>query len=195
MDSIPVTRASLLLRIRDRNDAEAWRQFVQLYAPVVYAFARRRQLQDADAADLTQDVLRGVSKAIGRLDYDSKRGSFRGWLFSVARNKLIDLRWRKTTQATGGASAQELLDQQPSREEEDVWDQEFRKQVFAVAAEQVRPEFEDKTWQAFWQTAVDSRKPDAVAQALGMSVGAVYIAKSRVQSRLKERVRELTDDV
>lgn len=193
MQSSPATRASLLLRIRNPSDAEAWRQFVQLYAPLVYAYARRRQLQDADAADLTQEVLRSVSKAAGRLEYDPGRGSFRSWLFAVTRNKLLDFR-RRRLPAVGGSSAQELLDQQPAREEEDEWDREFRRRVFAIAAEQVRVEFEDGTWQAFWQTAVDGKKPQEVAEALEMSVGAVYIAKSRVQSRLKERVRELAED-
>ena len=194
MESVPTTRASLLLRIRDPGDAEAWRQFVQLYAPVVYAFARRRQLQDADAADLTQEVLRNVAKAAGRLNYDPARGTFRGWLFTVTRNKLLDFhRRRRHGPATGGSSAQELLDQQPAPAEEDFWDAEFRRQVLAVAAEQVRQEFEDGTWQAFVQTAVEGKKAQEVARRLGISVGAVYIAKSRVQARLKERVRELSD--
>src|SRR4051812_17853344 len=83
------TRVSLLVRIRDRGDEEAWRQFVALYAPLVYGFARRRGLQDADAADLTQAVLRSVATAAGRLEYDPRRGSFRSWLFTVTRNPLI----------------------------------------------------------------------------------------------------------
>jgi len=195
MESIPATRASLLMRIRDRGDADAWRQFVQLYAPVVYAYARRRQIQDADAADLTQEVLRSVSKSIARLEYDARYGSFRGWLFTVTRNKLVDFQRRKSIgQAVGGSSIQDVLNRQPAAEEQDFWDQEFRRQVFAVAAEQVKPEFEEATWQAFWQTAVEGRKPNDVAGGLGMSVGAVYIAKSRVQARLKERVRELAAD-
>ena len=193
MDPIPATRATLLLRIRDPGNTEAWRQFVQLYAPLVYAYARRRQLQEADAADLTQEVLQSLMKAVGRLDYDPDRGSFRGWLFRVTRNKLLDFQRRRSFGATGGSTAQDLLDQQPAREEEDVWTDEFRRRVFAVAAEEVRQEFAEGTWQAFWQTAVEGKKPREVAESLGISVGAVYIAKSRVQARLKERVRQIAD--
>src|ERR671936_1315111 len=88
MPEPPTTRASLLVRIRDPHDTEAWRQFVQLYASVVYGYARKRGLQDADAADLMQEVFRAVASAAGRLDYDPKRGTFRGWLYTVTRNKL-----------------------------------------------------------------------------------------------------------
>src|SRR5437667_8501877 len=88
MSDAPATRLSLLVRLRDARDDEAWTQFVDLYAPLVYGFARKHGLQDADAADLTQDVLRAVAGAIGKLNYDPRRGSFRGWFFTVVRNKL-----------------------------------------------------------------------------------------------------------
>src|SRR5438445_11094512 len=90
MEQSPATRASLLVRLRDPHDKEAWAQFVQVYAPVVYGFARKRGLQDADAADLMQDVLRAVLMNAGRLDYDPSRGSFRPWLYTVTRNKLAN---------------------------------------------------------------------------------------------------------
>ena len=193
MEEAPTTRASLLIRLRDGQDVEAWRDFVQLYAPVVYGFARKRGLQDADASDLMQEVLRSVAGAVGRLDYDPHRGTFRGWLFTVTRNKLLDLREKLSRgQAAGGTSAQEVFGQQPAPEDEALWDEEFRRHVFAAAAEQVRKEFEDASWQAFWATAVEGKKAPEVAHALGISVGAVYIAKSRIQARLKERVAELS---
>src|SRR5215212_11031011 len=86
----PLTRASLLVRIRDGHDQDAWQEFVKLYGPVVYGFARKRGLQDADAADLMQDVMRSVSAAIARLDYDRNQGTFRGWLFTISRNKIFN---------------------------------------------------------------------------------------------------------
>src|ERR1700754_2082006 len=86
----PVTRASLLIRLRDRSNQPAWDEFVSLYGPVIYGFARKRGLQDADAADTMQDVLRSVSTAIGRLDYDRTQGTFRGWLFTITRNKVYN---------------------------------------------------------------------------------------------------------
>src|SRR6266481_6560979 len=94
MAEIPSTRASLLLRLRDPRDGAAWTQFVDLYGPLVYGYARKQGLQDADAADLSQDVLGAVAGAVGRLEYDPLRGAFRNWLFTVVRRKLSN--WRRT---------------------------------------------------------------------------------------------------
>src|ERR1700757_5531480 len=93
MADIPPTRASLLLRLRDPRDGSAWGEFVDLYAPLVYGYIRKQGLQDADAADLTQDVLGAVAGAVDRLEYDPARGAFRNWLFTVVRRKLMD--WRR----------------------------------------------------------------------------------------------------
>ena len=196
MADSPSTRRSLLVRIRDPLDGQAWAQFVDLYAPLVYGFARKRGLQDADAADLTQDVLRAVAAAAGRLDYDPRRGSFRGWLFTIARNKLHDFRVGRDrqAQASGGSGMQQLLEGQPAREEQALWDREYEQRLFDWAAEQVRGGFHDNTWQAFWQVAVEGRNPGEVAASLEMSVGAVYIAKSRVLARLKQQIQKLHDE-
>jgi RNA polymerase sigma-70 factor (ECF subfamily) len=193
MAELPPTRPSLLIRIRDARDAEAWEQFVQVYAPLIYDYARRRGLQDADAADLAQDVLRAVATSAGRLEYDPARGTFRGWLFTVAHHKLHDLiaRQRRPGRGQGDSAAQKLLEQQPARAEQDAWEQEYERRLFAWAAEQVRGNFEDSTWHAFWQTAVEGKSPRVVAESLGLTVGAVYIAKSRVQARLKQRIEEV----
>ena len=86
----PATRVTLLARIRDGRDADAWGEFVRLYGPVVYGFARNRGLQDADAADLMQDVMRSVARNAGKLEYDPKRGTFRGWLYTITRNKIYN---------------------------------------------------------------------------------------------------------
>src|SRR5262245_33986050 len=194
MSDVPETRPSLVVRIRDAKDAESWSQFVEIYAPLVYAFARNHGLQDADAADLTQDTLCSVGTAVRQLDYDPRRGSFRGWLFTVARNKLRNFVTRKDpcAQGTGNSDVQEILESQPAPTDERAsWEQEYERQVFHWAAEQVRREVEERTWQAFWQTAVEGRRPSDVAKQLRMTVANVYRAKSRVIIRLKERIRQL----
>jgi RNA polymerase sigma-70 factor (ECF subfamily) len=195
MPDAPATRPSLLVRIRDPLDAAAWAQFVDVYAPLIYGYARRHGLQDADAADLTQDVLRAVAAAAGRLEYDPRRGSFRGWLFTVVRNDLrtfLDRR-RRQERGAGGTDAQHLLDQQPDRGDgpDALWQQEYERRLFRWAAERVRHDVEEKTWQAFWQTAVEGRGAREAAAALGLSVAAVYMARSRVLARLKELVQQV----
>jgi RNA polymerase sigma-70 factor (ECF subfamily) len=197
MDDPAATRASLLLRIRDPHDGEAWRQFVKIYASVVYGFARKRGLQDADAADLMQEVFRSIAGAAGRLDYDPRRGSFRSWLYTVTRNKLynfLDGRKRQV-QGSGDSGAQELLEEKSAQEEDAAaaWDREYERRLFAWAAEQVRGEFQPATWQAFWQTAVEGKSAGEVGKMLGLSPGAVYVAKSRVLARLKQQIRQVQD--
>jgi RNA polymerase sigma-70 factor (ECF subfamily) len=187
----------LLVRIRNPQDAEAWEQFVEIYAPLVYRYARRHKLQDADAADLTQDVLRSVAGAVGRLHYDRRRGSFRSWLFTVARNKLINFvtRERRRPRGGGGSDFLQVLENQPARDdsEADQWEREYEQRLFAWAAEKVRHSFQEATWQAFWRTAVEGESVRAVAAALKMTEGAVYIARSRVTAQLRKQVQEIGD--
>jgi RNA polymerase sigma-70 factor (ECF subfamily) len=191
MADSPTTRVSLLVRIRDRGDAQAWEEFVDLYAPLVYALARRHGLQDADAADLTQEVLRTVVRVAPGFAYEPTRGSFRGWLLTVARNQLR--KWAQARQrrpAPGDADTHRLLAEQPAPGEDEVWEREYRERLFLWAAQRVRTGFQARTWEAFWQTAVEERDPQVVAQTLGLSVGAVYIARSRVLARLREQIAQ-----
>jgi RNA polymerase sigma-70 factor (ECF subfamily) len=192
MAEIPPTRASLLLRLRDPHDEDAWRQFVELYAPLVYGYARNQGLQNADAADLSQEVLRAVVGAIGRLDYDPQRGAFRNWLFTVVRRKLAN--WRRSQQNRPGAAGPDALEQytapDPAQAE---WDVEWERRVFAWACEQVRGDVRDVTWQAFWRTAVDGRPAPQVADELGLTLTRVYNARSRVLARLKKVIQSVEE--
>src|SRR6266404_1096886 len=115
MADIPSTRASLLVRLRDRLDDEAWREFVRLYAPVVYRFARRRGLQDADAADVMQEVLRSVSASVGA--FDPRLGLFRSWLFTLAHRRLHDFAQKRQRQDPAGQATVQILDSLPARDD------------------------------------------------------------------------------
>ncbi len=196
MAEAPTTRLSLLLRLRDASDGSAWTQFVDVYAPAVYGYARRRGLQDADAADLTQDVLAAVAASVGRLAYDPERGSFRGWLFTIVRNRLCNfVAQARTRRASGDPAVQRLLDERPAPEQESAdWDDEYRQRLFAWAADQVRGQVRESTWQAFWRTAVEGRPVQATAAELDLTVAAVYLARSRVMARLRTAIRQVEDD-
>jgi RNA polymerase sigma-70 factor (ECF subfamily) len=192
MAEFPPTRASLLVRLRDPRDGEAWRQFVDLYAPVVYGYARKQGLQDADAADLSQEALVAVAGAVGRLEYDPRRGAFRNWLFTIVRRKLSNWRRGQRNRPDGGndTATHHLLEQCPAAQAgEAEWEAEWRERLFAWACEQVRRDVADVAWQAFSRTALHGQPCKQVAADLGLNVAAVYLARSRVLARLKELVR------
>jgi RNA polymerase sigma-70 factor (ECF subfamily) len=192
MAEIPATRVSLLVRLRDSRDAKAWREFVDLYAPLIYGYVRKQGLQDADAADLSQDVLGAVAGAVGELDYDPCRGAFRNWLFTVVRRKLSN--WRRSKKCRpdsggNGTGAHELLEQLPAPEKmEAEWQAEWERRLFVWACDQVRQDVRDNAWQAFWRTFIDGQPGKQVAGDLGMSVAAVYLARRRVLMRLQELI-------
>ncbi|WP_165235061.1 RNA polymerase sigma factor [Aquisphaera insulae] len=191
----PLTRQSLLVRLKDPADGRAWGEFVAIYAPLIDRLARAKGFQDADAADLAQEVFRAVAKAIDGYDPDPSRGSFRGWLFRIARNLMINLLAARRVRpvATGDSNVRELLEQVPAPDgaETALFDLEYRRGLFQWAADEIRAEFRESTWRAFWLTAVEDREPKDAAGELGVSVGAVYIARSRVMSRLRAVIEKV----
>ena len=195
MTFTPSTRASLLLRLRDPQDHQAWQEFVTIYEPVIYRLLRRGGLQDADALDVMQELFLAVSRSIDRWDPAKETGSFRGWLRRVARNLVIN--WLKQRDrralATGGSQQQEMLDMLPVADgpESAEFDRELRRALFHRATEQVRSEFQQSSWQAFWETGVLGTSTADAAKKLGMAPGAVRVAKCRVLARIRETVMAL----
>jgi RNA polymerase sigma factor (sigma-70 family) len=198
MDDAPATRHTLIAKLRDPADGVAWKEFLAIYEPLVYRLARQKGLQDADANDLCQDVFRAVARAIDRWEPDSSRGTFRGWLFTIARNLCVNALTRKDKYAVGSGDTQNLdrLGAVPAADPaaSATFDEEYRRRLFRWAAEQVRSEFAANTWQAFWRTAVENQPASTVAGELKMSVGAVYVARSRVLARLRQRIEKLGDE-
>lgn len=198
MPRVPETRASLILRLPSAADAEAWREFVAIYEPFVYRFVRRGGMQDADARDLVQNVFLSVARAVGRWRPDRNRARFRTWLYRIARNQLIDVLNKRGTQsqARGGTSMLDILTMLPAV---DPWSADeiklsHRRELFRHAAAQVRTSVKPETWQAFWLTAVEQQPIEQAAAELNLSVGAVYIARSRVLARLRDEIKQWEDD-
>jgi len=153
----PETRQSLLLRLRDPSQHEAWSEFVAIYEPLVYRLARAKGLQHADALDHGQEVFTAVSKAIERFDPASEKGTFRGWLFRISRNLVINyLSRQKDPRGSGDTAIGELLNQEPADDNEatSLFSLEYRREVFRWAADRVRNAVTQDTWQAFWLTGV-----------------------------------------
>ncbi|MBP3956778.1 sigma-70 family RNA polymerase sigma factor [Gemmata sp. G18] len=184
------TRASLLFRLQQApDDPAAWDQFVARYGPQIAAWCRHWGLQEADAADVTQNVLLQLTQKLRDFYYDpSKR--FRAWLKTLARHAWSDFYRAGDRAGAGGSAALDVLDRVAARDDLDqrllaAFDHELLERAY----EQVRARVEGRTWQAFVLTAVEGQKGAEAAHRLGMNVGAVFVAKSKVQAMLQEFVR------
>lgn len=190
---IPDTRNTLILRLPDTGDIEAWDQFVEIYEPLVYRLARSKGFQDADAREIVQEVLLAVSKAVEDFDPNPELGRFRDWLFRIARNLMIKFMTRRKYKsiANGGSSMMQMLDQQlaPESQHSAEFDLEYRREVFRWAASQVEANVQPTTWQAFWLTSIEGTPIAEAAGQLGITTGAVHIARSRVRGRLSQLVK------
>jgi RNA polymerase sigma-70 factor (ECF subfamily) len=195
MSQPPSTRASLLLRLRDHQDEEAWGEFVTIYTPMLRRLAGRRGLQEADASDLAQDVFRAVAGAIERYDLEPSAGSFRGWLFTITRNLILNLLAARQRQprGSGDSDLRDLLEAQPAPDPDDtaLFESEYQRGVLDWAVGRVRGEFHPAVWEAFWRTGVEGKPPHEVAESLQLSLGTVYQYKSRVVVRLRREIERL----
>lgn len=190
------THQSLLLRLRDGGDADAWAEFDGRYRELLFAFARRRGLQPADADDLAQDVLAAAHRALPTFRYDPARGSFRGWLKTAAVRAVGKLR-RGSADALAHAASADVADvAEPAADPalDAAWETEWRRYHLRVATARVRAEVAPATMRAFEAVALDGRPAAEVAAALGLSVDSVYQAKSRVAARIRELVRAQIDE-
>lgn len=195
MSSPAPTRPSLLLQIRDRRDERAWEDFVGIYAPLIHGFCRQRGLQDSDAADVAQEVLRAVAQSVDRFEYDPARGKFRSWLLTITRNKFNNFLASQMNRPGLAAGTTEMLQipETPSPVEADAWEKDVQRRLYKWAAEKVRQEVKPSSWQAFQATAVEGRSGEQVAAELGMTAGAVYVARSRVTARLRHWIESVGD--
>lgn len=186
----PETRASLIGRLSDSTSSDAWGEFAAVYRPLILRVARAKGLQQADAEDLAQEVLSVVSRAVGSFDL-TRDGSFRGWLFTITRNLCVNhLTRNRGALGSGDSDMQRMLLELPADEATvTLFTLEHRRLRFRQAAEKVKTEFEDATWQSFWQTAVEGRPIAEVARRLGRSEGSVRVARCRVLNRIRRVVQ------
>lgn len=196
MTAIPKTRHSLILRLPTQSDVKAWREFVEIYEPLLLRFALRHGLQDADAREVAQNVFISVAKSVEKWQPDRGRGRFRDWLFKIAKNHLINyLVGTKRKRGAGTTDQIQLLNMIPGRTHEaEQLLTDYRREMFRLAAALAKQSFQPVTWEAFWRTAVMGLSVDEVLGDLGISRTAVYIARSRVTARLKEIIQQWEQD-
>ena len=193
MASLVDSTSTTLIQGVKKQEPLAWQRLVQLYGPLVYSWCRKFGVPQADAADVFQEVFRSLHTHIADFRKDQPGDAFRGWLWTITRNKIRDYfrRCAGHPQAAGGTDAMVQLMNHPEDESSmlgDTSDEGQRSSVYLAGMEIVQAEFEDRTWQAFWRTTIDSVSATIVARELGMSVNAVRLAKSRVLRRLREQL-------
>lgn len=192
------TRQSLLLRVRDLSDRAAWQDFVECYAPRVFAWCQRFNLQDADAADATQTVLMKLVEGLRDFEYDSQRGRFRGWLKTVTRHVAADVArsWRER----GSGDSQFLITlanlEQPDAADALLEEVElgYQRELLRRAAIAVRIRVQPKTWEAYRLTCEEQVPAPQVATQVGMPLSEVYVSKSRILKMLREETRKIEMD-
>ncbi|MBO0699810.1 MAG: sigma-70 family RNA polymerase sigma factor [Zavarzinella sp.] len=186
------TSATLLGRLRQfPPDQAAWAQFADRYGRKIYGWCRQWNLQEADAEDVTQGVLLKLAEKMRAFEYDSAK-SFRAWLKTVTRHAWLDSCSARKVPAAGGSQALEQLQTVEAREDlVRRLDEEFDRDLFDEAAARVRARVTPRTWEAFERTAVKGESGAEAAQALGMKVATVFVAKSKVQKMLREELDEL----
>lgn len=185
------TSFTLLQRLRQPQESEAWPRFVRLYTPLLFYWARRAGLSQDDAADLVQEVLTHLVQQLPNFEYQPEK-SFRRWLHTVTLNKWREKARRKSLPKAGenDPSLSQAIEPTPPLALEEA---EYRQQLVAQALSIMQAEFEPTTWKACWESVVEGKPAAAVAADLGVSIDVVYSAKSRVLRRLRQELQGLLD--
>ena len=194
MTPYPETSDSLIDRIKSTGHRDDWEKFVSIYRPVIYRTAVAKGLQEADAQDLSQQVLLAVASAIPRWEKQNESTRFRHWLRRITRNAILNALTRcSPVEATGGSSSFKVLLEQPiaDADTESLIDWEYRRELFLRAKDIVSRSVQVDTWRAFELTAIDGLTNQEASVTLGKSLGSIYTARCRVMQRLQAAVAEL----
>ena len=190
----PETISSGLLAAVQGNGHAGWRRLVHTYGPLVYHWCRRERIQSVDAEDITQEVFRAVAFRVGDFSRNQAGSTFRGWLRTITRNKIWDFQKRERRRcAKSDEYDLENLVAAPilEGESDDPSNSDETLLLYGRVADWIRSEFRDSTWQAFFRVVIDEASAREVAEELGMSINAVYLAKSRVLRRVRDELQEL----
>lgn len=178
-----------------QGDATSWKELAQVYGPVVYGWARRCGCQSADAADVMQDTFAAVAGHLSNFDLERSGATFRGWLWTISRNKIRDLaRVAAEECAVGGTDADLAMRQLQDATDADEPPTDADNDAAGVRGrliETLRQKFDQRTWRMFWESAIAGRPSSDVAEEMGVTKWAVYKARARVLQRLKQEMNDL----
>jgi RNA polymerase sigma factor (sigma-70 family) len=186
------TGTTLFAILADPASSEAWNRFVDRYGPKILLWCKAQGLQQADAEDITQEVLTRFAKVARKFNYDRSKTGFRAWLRMVTKNALCDVvNDLRRARASDGGSPSAILAIEAADSLERELESEFDRELFDQATNMVRTRVAPTTWQAFELLAIQGKSGKEAAAALNVTVAAVYMAKSRVSQMLADKIREL----
>lgn len=183
------TRATLLARIRDNRDTEAWGEFYSLYGPLLFRYARARGLSEDDAEEVRAKCYESIVKNIAKFEYDRSRGSFKAWLRTLVNRRVAEL-WRKRReQQADSATLRQRAADDPTPE--DIFDRQWKRQHIRYCVERVREQVAENTYKAFCMIVLDGKSVADACSALDMNANQVYQAKSRVLRRVRDQMTKI----
>ena len=196
------TRPSLLLRLRDTADNEAWTQFGLIYGPAIFSWCRQCGLQQADAEDIASELAIRLFPALKKFDYDPARGRFRDWLHTLVRHEISDFvkHRQHRMRGSGDSTVLKALESMPDKSEtlvqsfEEADEREYMRDLLPIAEERVRPKVSKTTWIIYEERVKKGRPTREVAAELGMSEASVDVQCGRVQGYLKREIEKLRSE-
>ena len=194
------TSPSLLIRVRNPNDDEAWDEFSSIYTSIIRDYCMQRQLQPNDVDDVVQDVMASVFTSIRKFDYDPSKGRFRAWFGTVAANKIKNFlakRNRRTTKSIdddGFLHSTEISKSHRYSDPDAEWVHIFSEKIYRTASRRIRGEFNNVVWECFQALWVRGESASVVAESLGITINSAYINRYRVLKRLEAEVVLLSED-
>jgi len=191
------TSLSLLDKLIRQPDSESWTRLADIYSPLLRGWLGRYGIQSSDVDDLVQEVLLTVSRELPGFEHSERRGAFRSWLRTILVHRLRNF-WRARQHrpiATGDSDLMQQLDELADQNStmSRVWNQQHDQHVVDRVLELIQPKVAPKTWEAFRRRSIEGTAANVVARELGMSIDAVYAAKSRVLKMLRQEAEGLID--
>jgi RNA polymerase sigma factor (sigma-70 family) len=197
-DTLP-TRRSLLSRLKNWEDQESWADFFETYWRLIYGFAVKTGLSDAEAQDVVQETVVSVARRMRDFEYDPAVGSFKSWLLLITRRRIADYHRKRRREPHGGGeesdadgpvAVEQIADRAPA-ELEALWEAEWQRNLLEAAIRRVRSRVDPRQFQIFDCYVLKEWSPKEVTRALGVSVGQVYLAKHRVSALVKQEAERI----
>lgn len=193
------TSPSLLLRIRDWKDQDAWSQFLSIYSTIIKDYCFQRKLSQSDTEDITQEVMKTIGKAIQSFEYNPSIGRFRAWLGTITANTIKSHLARESRRRNGlnGVAVQtaELPVAEQCADPDSTWVEIYSERIVRIACSRIRHQFSDKTWKCFESSWIGNESAKLIAERMQIPIHTVYVNKSRVLRKLESEIRILADDL